>query len=189
MTTWAWVTICVHQVAFGCSTKNDPDKLCPEWSFFLPFCLHVLLDFHYHGLLYDITSTSRRAEMRSQDVQYQHHHWQLPNCHTDAFVSGPVFISAKVRLNQAVKSKTCEFFFPASSILSHSPPIRPLVSWNRVVLHGDLLVQHSACCVEQSSVKRTVTLHCSDLSTVQHTYKHITSCGCRGIEMCITDES
>ncbi|XP_035763536.1 mucin-2-like [Neolamprologus brichardi] len=59
----------------------------------------------------------------------------------------------------------------------------------RVVLHGDLLVQHSACCVEQSSVKRTVTLHCSDLSTVQHTYKHITSCGCRGIEMCITDES
>lgn len=49
----------------------------------------------------------------------------------------------------------------------------------RVELHGDLLEQHCTCCLDWSSERRPVTLHCSDLSTRQYYYKHVSSCVCR----------
>uniref|UniRef100_A0A7N6AA61 Mucin-19-like n=1 Tax=Anabas testudineus TaxID=64144 RepID=A0A7N6AA61_ANATE len=51
---------------------------------------------------------------------------------------------------------------------------------SRVVLSGDLQVeQKSRCCQEQSSDRRFVTVHCSDLTTRLYSYRHITSCECR----------
>ncbi|XP_030576613.1 mucin-19-like [Archocentrus centrarchus] len=50
---------------------------------------------------------------------------------------------------------------------------------SRVELHGDLLEQYYTCCLDWSSERRPVTLHCSDLSTRQYYYKHVTSCACR----------
>ncbi|XP_054862830.1 mucin-19-like isoform X1 [Amphiprion ocellaris] len=53
-------------------------------------------------------------------------------------------------------------------------------SKSRLVLHGDLQVQQEdRCCQENSSERRSVTLHCSDQTTRQHTYRHITGCECR----------
>ncbi|XP_030576610.1 mucin-19-like [Archocentrus centrarchus] len=50
----------------------------------------------------------------------------------------------------------------------------------RVVLKVDLVLeQENKCCTEQSSERRSVTLHCSDLTTREYTYKHITSCVCK----------
>ncbi|XP_065325583.1 mucin-19-like [Pelmatolapia mariae] len=49
----------------------------------------------------------------------------------------------------------------------------------RVELHGDLLEQRNTCCLDWISERRPVTLLCSDLSTRQYYYKHITSCACR----------
>ncbi|XP_054480407.1 mucin-19-like [Anoplopoma fimbria] len=54
----------------------------------------------------------------------------------------------------------------------------------RVVLHGDLQVtQKSNCCKAQSSEKRQVTLQCLERKTLDYTYKHITSCECKGCNM------
>ncbi|XP_069556033.1 mucin-6 [Brachyistius frenatus] len=51
------------------------------------------------------------------------------------------------------------------------------VSQARVVSHGDLQVQQEwRCCLEQTYERRPVTLHCSDLTTRQYNYKHVTSC-------------
>ncbi|XP_041636867.1 mucin-2-like isoform X2 [Cheilinus undulatus] len=53
------------------------------------------------------------------------------------------------------------------------------VSQPRVVLHGDVQMEHKwRCCQEQSSERRSVTLQCSDLSERRYAYKHITSCEC-----------
>ncbi|XP_039892040.1 LOW QUALITY PROTEIN: mucin-5B-like [Simochromis diagramma] len=49
----------------------------------------------------------------------------------------------------------------------------------RVELYGDLLEQRNTCCLDWISERRPVTLLCSDLSTRQYYYKHITSCACR----------
>lgn len=55
------------------------------------------------------------------------------------------------------------------------------VSWfSRVVLRGDLQVEHKCrCCQERTSERRSVTLQCSELATRQHVYKHITGCECK----------
>ncbi|XP_053270891.1 mucin-2 [Pleuronectes platessa] len=54
------------------------------------------------------------------------------------------------------------------------------VSQPRVVLHGDLQVEHdSRCCREQSTERRSLTLQCLGLTTRRFRYKHITSCECR----------
>ncbi|XP_071358816.1 mucin-2-like [Trachinotus anak] len=54
------------------------------------------------------------------------------------------------------------------------------VSQPRVVLRGDLQVeQKSRSCQERSSERRSVILHCSDLTSRNYAYKHITSCECR----------
>ncbi|XP_067345992.1 mucin-2-like [Channa argus] len=54
------------------------------------------------------------------------------------------------------------------------------VSKSWLVLGGDLQVEQiSRCCHEQSSVRKLVTVHCSDRSTRLYGYKHITSCDCR----------
>ncbi|AWO97913.1 putative mucin-19-like isoform 3 [Scophthalmus maximus] len=51
------------------------------------------------------------------------------------------------------------------------------VSQPRVVIRGDLQVEHeSRCCQERSSERRSVTLQCSDLTTRQYAYRHITRC-------------
>ncbi|XP_065325580.1 apomucin-like [Pelmatolapia mariae] len=48
-----------------------------------------------------------------------------------------------------------------------------------LVLNGDLILQQERkCCVEQNSERKSMTLHCSDLTTRQYAYKHITSCVC-----------
>ncbi|XP_006781182.2 mucin-5B-like [Neolamprologus brichardi] len=49
----------------------------------------------------------------------------------------------------------------------------------RVELDGDLLEQRNTYCLDWISERRPVTLLCSDLSTRQYYYKHITSCACR----------
>ncbi|XP_062238866.1 mucin-2-like isoform X2 [Platichthys flesus] len=54
------------------------------------------------------------------------------------------------------------------------------VSQPRVVLHGDLQVEHnSRCCLEQRTERRSLTLQCLGLTTRRFRYKHITSCECR----------
>ncbi|XP_034434995.1 mucin-2-like [Hippoglossus hippoglossus] len=54
------------------------------------------------------------------------------------------------------------------------------VSQPRVVLHGDLQVEHnSRCCLEQSTQRRSLTVQCLGLTTRRFRYKHITSCECR----------
>ncbi|XP_045928607.1 mucin-2-like [Micropterus dolomieu] len=51
----------------------------------------------------------------------------------------------------------------------------------RVVLQGDLQVQQKhRCCRERSSERRSVTLQCFDLTTRFFSYRHVTSCECRG---------
>uniref|UniRef100_A0A3B5B8W0 VWFD domain-containing protein n=1 Tax=Stegastes partitus TaxID=144197 RepID=A0A3B5B8W0_9TELE len=55
-----------------------------------------------------------------------------------------------------------------------------ICSSTSVVLRDDLQVlQENRCCQEQRSERRSVTLLCSDRTSRQHTYKHITSCECR----------
>ncbi|XP_067437640.1 mucin-2-like [Thunnus thynnus] len=54
------------------------------------------------------------------------------------------------------------------------------VSPSGVVLNGVLQVEPKCrSCQELSSERRSVTLQCSDLTTRQHAYKHITSCECK----------
>ncbi|XP_045928606.1 mucin-5B [Micropterus dolomieu] len=51
----------------------------------------------------------------------------------------------------------------------------------RVVLQGGLQVeQKHRCCRERSSERRSVTLQCFDLTTRFFSYRHVTSCECRG---------
>ncbi|XP_068611580.1 mucin-6 [Brachionichthys hirsutus] len=50
----------------------------------------------------------------------------------------------------------------------------------RIVLMGNLQVeQKHQCCKEWRSERRPMTLQCSDRTTRQYTYNHITSCECR----------
>ncbi|XP_068163615.1 mucin-6 [Antennarius striatus] len=54
------------------------------------------------------------------------------------------------------------------------------VSEPRIALFGNLQVEHKhQCCKERSSERRPITLQCSDHTTRQYTYNHITSCECR----------
>uniref|UniRef100_A0A3P8WB74 Mucin-19-like n=1 Tax=Cynoglossus semilaevis TaxID=244447 RepID=A0A3P8WB74_CYNSE len=72
-------------------------------------------------------------------------------------------------------------FFNLSSMQISLTFFTLLVHDDRVaVLHGDLqVVQSNRCCQERSSVKRSVTLQCSDHTSRLFTYEHITSCECR----------
>uniref|UniRef100_A0A8C5DCD2 Mucin-2-like n=1 Tax=Gouania willdenowi TaxID=441366 RepID=A0A8C5DCD2_GOUWI len=76
--------------------------------------------------------------------------------------------------------KICTDDYMNDIMCSMSPYIYSI----RLVLQGDLQVeQEDNCCEEKSSERRSLTLHCSDLTTRHYNYQHITSCECRACKI------